>query len=269
MKEAGIRSRLADWLNLNTRYKGEMMKELLKEFRSEASDLETLELLDAALNKFGDKLVFASSFSAEDQVITDMLCRISGNFRIFTLDTGRLPDQTYKLIERTRRRYGIPIKILFPDYVRVEGMVNDKGPDLFYRSIENRKLCCRIRKLQPLRRILTPVQAWICGLRRDQSGTRSDIERIQWDSNFEIIKISPLADWSIDRVWKYIRDNDVPYSPLYDAGYTSIGCAPCTRSVKPGENLRSGRWWWELPEHKECGLHLNHKNSKSEVNQNG
>jgi phosphoadenosine phosphosulfate reductase len=181
------------------------------------------------------------------------------------LDTGRLPQETYDVIEETREKYNIEIKVMFPDLKQVEQMVNENGPNLFYESIENRKLCCRIRKVEPLKRALSELDAWICGLRAEQSPTRQKLDKVEWDENFNLIKINPLADWTQNQVWQYIKENNVPYNELHDKGYPSIGCAPCTRPIEPGENIRAGRWWWENPEHKECGLHLHKKESK--VNQ--
>lgn len=202
-----------------------------------------------------DRVALASSMGAEDQVLTDMAVRIRPDLRVFTLDTGRLFPETYDLIEETRRKYGIPIEIQFPDSNDVETMVRDEGPNLFYRSIENRKRCCFVRKVKPLRRVLSGLDAWICGLRRDQSVTRTEVRPVEWDEQNGLHKINPLAEWSERDVWDYIRRHDVPYNALHDRGFPSIGCQPCTRAVKPGEDPRSGRWWWESPEHKECGLH--------------
>jgi len=216
----------------------------------------TEELISHISVQFGDRIALATSFSAEDQVLTNMLCQISKNAKIFTLDTGRLPRETYEVMQTTREKYGIQIDILFPDYKRVEEMVNRYGPNLFYESIELRKLCCQIRKIEPLKRKLSGLQAWICGLRAEQSVTRTALKRIEFDEAFGIIKVSPLADWTTEQVWDYIRENKVPYNGLHDKGCPSIGCAPCTRAVKDGEDIRAGRWWWENPDHKECGLHL-------------
>ncbi len=232
------------------------MNEEVKKIIEDVKGLSTQELIGYILSRFGDKAALASSFSAEDQVITDMMCRVSTDVKIFTLDTGRLPEQTYEVIERTAKKYGIEISIMFPDSGQVEQMVKEKGPNLFYDSIENRKLCCRIRKIEPLKRALSNLDAWICGLRAEQSVTRAQLEAVEWDDTFNLIKVCPLADWTTKQVWEYIKENDVPYNRLHDEGYPSIGCAPCTRAVKEGEDIRAGRWWWEEPEHKECGLHL-------------
>lgn len=221
-----------------------------------AKEMSASELLSYAFKKFGEKVAIASSFGAEDMVLIDMASRLIPKPRVFTLDTGRLPQETYELIERVRERYNIQIEIYFPEKEKVEEMVKKHGPNLFYQSVELRKLCCQVRKVEPLKRALSGLSAWICGLRREQSVTRSQIEKVEIDeANGGILKINPLADWSTAQVWDYIRKNKVPYNALHDRGYPSIGCLPCTRAVKPGEDIRAGRWWWESPEHKECGLH--------------
>jgi len=224
--------------------------------------LDARQLLAHVLERFGDKVALSSSLGAEDQVLTDMLCQVCDQPRIFTLDTGRLPEETYEVVERTRRKYGIQIEILFPDQQQVEEMVNAYGPNLFYESIEARKRCCRIRKIEPLKRMLSQLDAWICGLRSEQSLTRTGLQRIEWDDTFDLVKVSPLADWTTAQVWDYIKEHDVPYNKLHDQGYPSIGCAPCTRAIAEGDDIRSGRWWWEQPEHKECGLHWNDREDK-------
>jgi phosphoadenosine phosphosulfate reductase len=214
------------------------------------------DILRWAEDFFGPlRLALASSLSAEDQIITDMLVSINPEVKVFTLDTGRLFQETYDVLERTRLQYKIPIEICFPDTAAVEEMVNEKGPNLFYYSVENRKQCCTIRKVRPLRKKLISLDGWICGLRREQSVTRSDLKAIEWDGNNGLLKINPLIHWNEQQVWDYIKKYDVPYNFLHDRGFPSIGCAPCTRAVKPGEDIRSGRWWWELPEYRECGLH--------------
>lgn len=234
------------------------------ELAEETRALDARQLLGCVLERFGDKIALASSFGAEDQVLTDMLCQVCDQPRIFTLDTGRLPEETYEVMTATRQKYGIHINILFPDRQQVEEMVNARGPNLFYESVEARKLCCRIRKVEPLKRMLSGLQAWICGLRAEQSLTRTDLQRAEWDETFGLLKVSPLADWTTEQVWDYIKKNDVPYNKLHDEGYPSIGCAPCTRAVGPDEDIRSGRWWWEQPEHKECGLHLKERDNKGD-----
>ncbi|MGM0551736.1 MAG: phosphoadenylyl-sulfate reductase [Bacteroidota bacterium] len=213
------------------------------------------ETLKQLVEKFGSKIAFASSLGAEDQVITHMLAAINKNVKIFTLDTGRLFPETYQLIDKTNTTYGINIEVYFPDYKQVEEMVAQKGINLFYDSIENRKECCYIRKVVPLKRAFSTLDAWICGLRREQSITRFGNKRVEWDEANELIKVNPLIDWSEEDVWEYIKKHAIPYNELHDEGYPSIGCQPCTRAVKPGEDVRAGRWWWEQPEKRECGLH--------------
>jgi phosphoadenosine phosphosulfate reductase len=232
------------------------MKERLEELVKATQSLSAEQLLEELLKRFGDRIALASSTGAEDQVLTDMLCRLTKTPRVFTLDTGRLPQETYEVIEATYQKYGLRIKMCFPAQELIEEMINTKGPNLFYESTENRKQCCYLRKVLPLRKELATLDAWITGLRREQSVTRAEVLRVEWDESNELIKVNPLADWSTEQVWQYIREHDVPYNRLHDQGYPSIGCAPCTRAVKEGEDIRSGRWWWELPEQKECGLHL-------------
>jgi phosphoadenosine phosphosulfate reductase len=211
---------------------------------------EALRILPA------DRLVLAASLSIEDQVLTHMLCAVQSQPRIFTLDTGRLFPGTYETMERTMERYGFRYEVLTPDTRELEEMIRAHGPNLFYRSVELRQLCCAVRKIHPLRRVLATADAWLCGLRREQSMTRRSTEQVEWDETFGLCKINPLIDWSEAQVWEYIRRHTIPYNPLHDQGFPSIGCTPCTRAVQPGEDVRAGRWWWENPEHKECGLHV-------------
>ncbi|MCM8804428.1 MAG: phosphoadenylyl-sulfate reductase [Candidatus Omnitrophica bacterium] len=220
------------------------------------------EILKYALEKYQDRVALSSSFGAEDVVLIDMLVKVSQdlslNFqpRIFTIDTGRLPQETYDVMDKIKEKYKINIEVYFPDAKSVEEMVSKYGFNLFYKSVELRQLCCKIRKVEPLNRALKNLDAWICGLRREQSITRINIKKIEIDyAHNSIVKINPLADWTEKQVWDYIKVNNVPYNILHDKGYPSIGCAPCTRAIKPGEDIRAGRWWWEAPEKKECGLH--------------
>lgn len=201
--------------------------------------------------------VLASSFGAEDMVLTDLVARHRLRIGVFTLDTGRLPEETHALIERTREHYGdaITLAIHVPDPTLLEPFVNAHGANAFHRSVALRQRCCAIRKSAPLARALAGQGAWITGLRRGQSVTRSGVAVEAFDSRHGLPKFSPLADWSEDDVWDYLRAFAVPVNALHARGYPSIGCAPCTRAVLPGEDVRSGRWWWEAPEHKECGLH--------------
>ncbi|HEX2935697.1 MAG TPA: phosphoadenylyl-sulfate reductase [Bacteroidales bacterium] len=216
------------------------------------------EVIRFFISHYKEKVAFSSSLGLEDQVITHMIATIDKNTRIFTLDTGRVFPETYSLIYRTNDRYDINIQVFFPDYKEVEEMVNKKGINLFYESIENRKECCRIRKIEPLKRAFKGLDAWICGLRREQSVTRNDMQVVEWDANNNLVKINPLINWTEQQVWDYIKENNVPYNVLHDKGFPSIGCQPCTRAIKPGEDIRAGRWWWENPEQKECGLHARH-----------
>jgi phosphoadenosine phosphosulfate reductase len=199
--------------------------------------------------------VLASSFGAEDMVLVDLIAQHAPAIGVFTLDTGRLPEETHALIDRARDRYGIAIDIYFPDAARIASFVRANGVNAFYDSVELRQGCCGIRKTEPLRRALAGKGAWITGLRREQSVTRSELAHEEFDTAHGIPKFNPLVDWSEDDVWTYLRARNVPYNALHDRGYRSIGCAPCTRAVDPGEDVRAGRWWWENPEHKECGLH--------------
>ena len=220
------------------------------------------EILQYFLAEYKGKIAFASSLGAEDQVLTDMITKVDSHVKIFTLDTGRLFPETYELIENTNIKYNISIETFFPDKVAVEKMLNEKGIDLFYQSVENRKLCCSIRKKHPLKKALQGMNVWICGLRREQSITRYATSLVEWDEENlpgrqagELIKLNPLYEWSEQQVWDYIKKNNVPFNPLHDKGFASIGCQPCTRAIKPGEDIRSGRWWWEETENRECGLH--------------
>ena len=214
------------------------------------------EIIQWAASQFGQQVAFASSLGAEDQVISHFISQVSPGMRIFTLDTGRLFPETYELIEATEGRYNIKIQIFVPSSTEVESMVSMHGVNLFYKSTDFRKLCCSVRKIHPLGRALAGMNAWICGLRRDQALTRQSLRVVEWDEQNNLYKINPLWNWSEKEVWDFIREWDVPYNPLHDRGFLSIGCSCCTRAVSPGEDIRAGRWWWENPEHKECGLHL-------------
>ena len=213
------------------------------------------EALALVIKEFGDKVVFASSLGAEDQVITEMIAGIDKGVKIFTLDTGRLFPETYETLERTTSRYGMAIEVFFPNAGHIEGMVRSRGINLFYETVENRKMCCHIRKIEPLTRAFVGKEAWICGLRREQSVTRQDMKMVEWDEQNNLVKINPLIDWTETQVWDYIKEKNIPYNKLHDQGFPSIGCQPCTRAIKSGEDVRAGRWWWESPQNKECGLH--------------
>ena len=214
------------------------------------------ETLQWTIDQFGMKAGLASSFGMEDMIIIDMLTKLDGEVTIFTLDTGRLHEETYEIMDQARSKYGITIQTYFPNRGDVERLQRDKGFFSFRQSIANRKECCAIRKLEPLSRALAGLDAWITGLRREQGLARTDVQKVIKDKEHgSIIKVNPLADWSLKQVAEYIKSNSVPVNSLHKKNYPSIGCAPCTRPVKQGENLRSGRWWWESSEHKECGLH--------------
>jgi phosphoadenosine phosphosulfate reductase len=213
------------------------------------------DVLKFFLENYKTKIALSSSLGAEDQVLADMISKIDKDTKIFTLDTGRLFPETYDLLERTNKHYNLNIRVFFPDTLEVEKMVNKKGINLFYESIENRKLCCNIRKHQPLKRAFNGLEVWICGLRREQSITRFSIPLVEWDAENQLIKVNPLYDWTEKQVWDYIKKNNVPYNALHDKGFPSIGCQSCTRAVKVGDDIRSGRWWWEEAENKECGIH--------------
>ncbi|MBQ8055361.1 MAG: phosphoadenylyl-sulfate reductase [Paludibacteraceae bacterium] len=213
------------------------------------------EVLAYFLPLYNDRIALASSLGLEDQVLTAMITKIKPDARIFTIDTGRLFPESYLLIDRTNEKYDIKIEVYSPEHTGVENYVKENGINAFYQSIELRKACCHCRKLEPLKRALSTVDVWICGLRASQAVTRTGIQIVEWDANNGLIKVNPLARWSEEDVWQYIRTNRVPYNKLHDKGFPSIGCQPCTRAIEPGEDIRAGRWWWEDPEHKECGLH--------------
>lgn len=217
-------------------------------------DLTASQTLAWALATFRDFFAIATSFQKEGMVVIDLAARISSAVRVFTLDTGRLPEETCRIMETVRTRYGITIEVVAPDREEVERMVAAHGPNLFYESIELRQMCCEIRKVRPLARKLRGFQAWATGLRREQSATRAGLPRVEQADGR--IKINPLVDWTDADVDQYIRLHDVPVHPLYARGYASIGCAPCTRAVLSGDDPRSGRWWWEQNDRKECGIHF-------------
>ncbi len=222
-----------------------------------ADDLEgksAQEVLEWAIGEY-PKIALASSFGAEDVVLVDILVKIKPDATIFTLDTGRLNEETYDVMERIRKKYNISIKSYFPDTDAVEKLERENGFYSFRDSIDARRECCNIRKVQLLKRAMSGLDAWITGLRREQAVTRTELKKIEYDEANNIIKLNPIADWTQEEVWKYIKENDIPYNTLHDKGFLSIGCSPCTRAIKEGEDVRAGRWWWENPEQKECGLH--------------
>ncbi len=224
------------------------------------ADLEgktAAEIIEKALSHFGaDRLALATSFGLEDQALTDLIFGHGFKLRIFTLDTGRLFPEVYDVMQKTSEKYGIAYDLYAPDPVELAELVREKGPNLFYLSVENRKACCGVRKVNPLRKALAGMDAWICGLRREQSGDRSLVKPIEWDKANGLWKISPLYDWTEEKVRGYLKEKNVPYCKLQDEGFRSLGCAPCTRAVAPNQDSRAGRWWWEDSGKKECGLHL-------------
>ena len=216
--------------------------------------------LEESLNTLGTsgfkKMVFSTSLGQEDQLLTHVIFTNDFPIHIITLDTGRLFEETHLLLEKTMSKYQKSIEVLYPDSRILENFVNKTGVNSFYHSVDNRKRCCRIRKTDVLKRTLEGKDLWITGLRAQQSMARHDLKLFQWDSQFQITKFNPLVDWSLDKITNYLKEYQIPQNQLHDRGYISIGCAPCTRAVKPGEDIRSGRWWWENGK-KECGIHLN------------
>ncbi|MBW8004248.1 MAG: phosphoadenylyl-sulfate reductase [candidate division NC10 bacterium] len=223
--------------------------------RFEGEDAETV--IRWVLERFHPRIALATSLQAEEMVILDIAWKTNPGVRVFTLDTGRLHEETYMIMEQIREKYGISVESYFPQRQAVEALERERGFYSFRRSVEERKYCCGIRKVEPLGRAVNGLDAWITGLRREQAVTRGMVGKVEADeSHGGIIKVNPLADWSGEQVWDYIRAHDIPYNALHDVGFPSIGCAPCTRAIKPGEDIRAGRWWWEMPETKECGLHV-------------
>jgi len=223
--------------------------------------IEQVKAVLAAAARDFSPVTFANSLGAEDMVLTDLIAKNftmknGQDIEMFSLDTGRLPQETYDLMQEVRKRYGVPLKIYFPDSALVEEYVAQNGPNGFYDSVKLRNRCCHIRKVEPLKRALAGKGAWITGIRRDQAVTRGSLEASSFDADHGLQKFNPLLDWTNAEVWEYIKQNDVPYNKLHDKFYPSIGCACCTRAVTPGEDIRSGRWWWENAEGKECGLHV-------------
>lgn len=228
-----------------------------------AESLSPQEILIWGLENFGEKLALSCSFGApEGLILLDMLHRIDPASRVFVLDTGRLPQATYDLIDRVRDRYDKRVEVIFPDAERVQSMVRKDGLNLFYESIEKRELCCRVRKVEPLNRYLSGLDAWVTGLRRDQSSAREKTAKIEIDhAHGGIAKLNPIADWSREQVLDYAREHQVPLNRLHAEGYPSVGCDPCSRAIAPGDDQRSGRWWWENSDLKECGIHLEEQGS--------
>ena len=214
------------------------------------------EQINSIAEKFKGEIVFSSSFQFEDQVITDVIFSNNIDVEIFTLDTGRHFEETYKTLNKTIKRYKKEIKVYFPIKEEVEKLLTKKGPYSFYDSVENRKECCNIRKVEPLERALKGKKCWITGLRQGQSNSRTNIPLIEWNEKYQVYKFNPLLNWTLEQIKDYIKKNNVPYNVLQDKGFPSIGCAPCTRAITENEDIRAGRWWWENNSKKECGLHV-------------
>jgi phosphoadenosine phosphosulfate reductase len=227
----------------------------INSFSSIAEISNPLEILKSIAQMKGEKIVFSTSLSAEDQVITHMIFSLNLDIEIFTLDTGRMFPETYQTLQKTLEKYQKEIKVYFPAAEEVEELMTEKGAYSFYDSVENRKQCCEIRKVKPLKRSLQGKTIWITGIRSEHSQIRTEMRKIEWDESNNITKIHPLLHWSNDEVWTYLKANNVPYNGLHEKGFISIGCQPCTRAVKEGEDFRAGRWWWEDTSKKECGLH--------------
>jgi len=225
---------------------------LIREALSGKSEVEAMRTLT---DLFPGEVVFSTSLGYEDQVITDMIFSNEIPVSVFTLDTGRLFEETQKTLQRTNKRYDTHIRTFFPEAGMVEKLVSEKGPYSFYDSVEARKECCFIRKVVPLNRALTGAKIWITGIRASQSGNRQQMEQLEWDEAHQLFKFHPLLHWEFDQVKEYVKSHNVPYNPLHDKGFVSIGCAPCTRAIREGEDFRAGRWWWEDESKKECGLH--------------
>ena len=226
-----------------------------------ANDESIDEFLLTITRKFPGAVTFSTSFSYEDQVITDKILSNNLPIKIFTLDTGRLFPETYSVWRSTNEKYNTYVKAYYPDAISLENFVAEKGPNSFYESIENRKECCYIRKVAPLKRALKDNSIWITGLRAEHSIDRHDMPQVEWDESNQVIKYHPILHWTTEEVQQYINENDIPYNSLHDKGFVSIGCAPCTRAIRPGEDFRAGRWWWEDNTKKECGLHVHEQAS--------
>ena len=231
------------------------MRDKIDQLNRQFADKSPEAILHFFLTENGSRIALASSLGLEDQVLTDMILKIEKSTRVFTIDTGRLFPETYSLIDKTNMKYGVKMEIFIPNNESVQTFVGKNGINSFYESVDKRKDCCKVRKIEPLLRALATLDVWICGLRQEQSVTRAGVEIVEWDEANGLVKINPLVHWSESDVWEYIKKNQVPYNVLHDKGFPSIGCQPCTRAVAKGEDIRAGRWWWENPEHKECGLH--------------
>ncbi|WP_394344167.1 phosphoadenylyl-sulfate reductase [Sphingobacterium hotanense] len=232
---------------------------MIEQLKSDLAGLDAREILTYVNARFGEEAIFSTSFGIEDQVITHLLSEINATTRVFTLDTGRLFPETYYVWNRTLDIYKLPIQAYYPRTEAVEELISTKGPSSFYESTENRKECCFIRKIEPLKRAIKGYKVWITGIRAEQSENRDHMEFIEWDEGNQIIKVHPLFNWTLEMVETFLKVNFVPYNPLHDKGFPSIGCQPCTRAIAAGEDFRAGRWWWEDKSKKECGLHVTSK----------
>jgi phosphoadenosine phosphosulfate reductase len=227
----------------------------VEELKAELTGLSTIEKLRYLANKYADRIIFSTSFGWEDQAITHLIFANDIPIKVFTLETGRLFPETYYVWNRTLEAYNKPIHAYYPKNELLQDMVNTKGPNSFYESVGNRKECCYIRKIEPLKRALTGNEIWVTGIRAEQSANREDMHDLEWDEGNQLIKFHPIFDWTLEDVKTFIKENNIIYNTLHDKGFPSIGCAPCTRAVQPGEDFRAGRWWWEDQSKKECGLH--------------
>lgn len=232
---------------------------MLGQLKEHLQGLDAVQIIRYINEKFGHRAVFSTSFGIEDQVLTHLIAQAGGKIDMFTLETGRLFPETYYVWNRTLERYNLPIKTYYPQAALVEEMVTKKGPSSFYESVENRKECCFIRKIEPLKRAIQGYEIWVTGIRSEQSANREDMDFIEWDEGNKIIKVHPLFHWTLQDVEDHLKNYNVPYNPLHDKGFPSIGCQPCTRAVLEGEDFRAGRWWWEDKSKKECGLHVTSK----------
>jgi phosphoadenosine phosphosulfate reductase len=230
-------------------------KNIAERITYQISGLNTFDALKKLAEEFPGQVTFSSSFSFEDQVISHDILSNQLPISIFTLDTGRLFAETYSVWNSTNERYKTHVKAYYPQHELLESFIVEKGPNSFYESVDNRKQCCHIRKVEPLQRALAGNKIWVTGLRAEHSNARHDLPQVEWDEINQVIKYHPILHWTTEQVSEYIRTNNIPYNPLHDRGFVSIGCAPCTRAIKPGEDFRAGRWWWEDADKKECGLH--------------
>ncbi len=233
------------------------LKDYITQITSQQVEVDIEEFLFKLIERFPEQFTFSTSFSYEDQIITHKILKNNFPVKIFTLDTGRLFPETYSVWSATNAKYDTHITPYYPNHLLIENFVAERGPNAFYESVQNRKDCCFIRKVEPLKRALKDNAVWITGLRAEHSIDRNDMPQLEWDEGNQIIKYHPLLHWTFDEVKAYINEHNIPYNPLHDKGFVSIGCAPCTRAIRPGEDFRAGRWWWEDSVKKECGLHVN------------